>query len=782
MILIVFFINPINLAPTMAKGWLLLFAVLCFSLPQVSPLLNNVAAAGENYEAGYTEWDLKNAHRIYISGDGTDINLTRDYQGRSEGNIGISFNQQLNLGPLSLPPLENSFNGTFNVSTFVAAYLAGGTNSIACKIPVQQRLTVTTTISIGGVNIFTGEYSDVVDENSASAINFSAPEQMVEINASRGDVISMTIQAQHNCANEITLGWGGSKGLSGGIVIKGELFTPVFNIVMDDSDLVHIEFEPIFPWGFNDLEFLSMDVFGPIPKDELRVYDGDFKSESFTSSSGYLLRTDEDGTQSRVYTGVNSLPTGDNVLIICMKTSDSQNMVTPCDNKGLIRFNVEGEDSPIADASFWLSISGFIAIIAYLIALIRQGIFLPLPLIGALVVMALLMIPLAGSIPDMGGENIVEKDARAEDFSMPSQFNNSVSLSDLLDGKEAVIIGISLPASTNSLDHFNQLDNAKSKLGNRVSIAQVLTGDGANIDDLFEFQNNVNATWPILLDDGGFADGLPDGTSDSIVIIDRLGRVTFSDTGSASSDDLVRAVDEISDGGQQSPSNIFSLFWGPGLAMLLVALPRKKYEAPAEAVPPGSLWGSIAIAGGIGFLAVNVFSMVIELLPVGNEMKSMADIALVIWFVTAAIRAAIVGTPKEVTLLAKGLHRLYPKNFSQWREFEDVERDVLIGFWMGWFIWLANPALLAQGVASVFIIGGFNYIYAFILLAIYVLAAGLLTLTIRVIATWGGPLSHAFGSFGGGPFAEALGWALIPISLWVLVDMALDLISLGLGW
>ena len=99
---------------------------------------------------------------------------------------------------------------------------------------------------------------------------------------------------------------------------------------------------------------------------------------------------------------------------------------------------------------------------------------------------------------------------------------------------------------------------------------------------------------------------------------------------------------------------------------------------------------------------------------------------------------------------------------------------------MGWFIWLAYPALLAQGVATVFAIGGFNYIYSFVLLMTYILVAGLLTLIIRVIATWGGPLSHAFGSFGGGPFAEALGWALIPISIWVLADRVLDLIASGL--
>ena len=57
-----------------------------------------------------------------------------------------------------------------------------------------------------------------------------------------------------------------------------------------------------------------------------------------------------------------------------------------------------------------------------------------------------------------------------------------------------------------------------------------------------------------------------------------------------------------------------------------------------------------------------------------------------------------------------------------------------------------------------------------LLLILHVLTAGVLTLLIRFIASWGGPISRAFGSFGSQPFSQALGWALIPISLWCLVN------------
>ena len=128
------------------------------------------------------------------------------------------------------------------------------------------------------------------------------------------------------------------------------------------------------------------------------------------------------------------------------------------------------------------------------------------------------------------------------------------------------------------------------------------------------------------------------------------------------------------------------------------------------------------------------------------------------------------GTPKEIEFIANKLHGFYSKSFRNWRDAEDVERDLLIGFWMGWFIWLAFPATLTQSVTATTMTGGFGYALGPLLLILHVLTAGVLTLLIRFIASWGGPISRAFGSFGSQPFSQALGWALIPISLWCLIN------------
>lgn len=770
----------------MQRRWIALVALLCIVIPSVSPLISNASGEDATYEAGFVEWNVNDLHRIYISGPENDVNLTRDYQGAAMGNVLIRAGQTASIGPLSMPPLEMGFNGTFNISTYVAAYVQGGSGTPLGQCRTSNPVTIETQVQIGDFSYF-GSSQEFVYEPSANAHNMTTQIEMGNVTARPGDIITYSMTASTNCPWNINIEWGGDKEFAGGIVIQGDLFAPEVEVTVDDSKLAHIQLIATLPWGFDDLDqdFTSMNIFGPVQPDEKRIYDEDMRPEGFTATSPYVERTDEMGRPSKVFTGINKLPAGDNVLIVCLKTVDTGiNGIAGknCDHEGIIRFNVEDDEDPLASAFLWLSISGFVAIIAYLIVQIRQGILLPLPLMAALVVMAILMIPLASDIPDLGGEAIVADDARAPSFILHQNGNGSVSLDDLLDGKEAVIIGITLPASSNAVDQTRQIENAADRLGDRVSAVQIVTGENVRMDDLQTIAEITNATWPILIDDGEsrFANRMPNGVSDSIVVIDSSGHVTFSASGTASSEDIIDAVDEIGIGGQQSILSTLGLFWGPGLAMLLVALPRKKYDAPEEPLVPGSLWGSVAVAGGVGFLMVNIASLIMAFVPGDTDLRTWVDLALVVWFLSAAIRAAIIGTPREVRFISKKLHSRFSKGFREWRDVEDVERDLLIGFWMGWFIWLAYPALLPQGVAALTMTGGMNYVFGPFMLLIHVLTAGILTLVIRFVASWGGSVSQAFGSFGSGPFSQALGWALIPISLWALANAIIHASNIGL--
>ena len=64
------------------------------------------------------------------------------------------------------------------------------------------------------------------------------------------------------------------------------------------------------------------------------------------------------------------------------------------------------------------------------------------------------------------------------------------------------------------------------------------------------------------------------------------------------------------------------------------------------------------------------------------------------------------GSPYEADLLGRLLHRSFPKAFRDWRDPVDMDRDVLLGIWMGWFGWLAFPNLFTQAVGSSILAGG----------------------------------------------------------------------------
>ena len=760
----------------MQRRWVAIFALLCICVPTLTPVITNASGEDEIYEPGYVRWEGNQLHRIYLSGAESEVNLTRDYQGSAMGSTQLQAGQSVSIGPLSMPPLEMGFSGSFEISTFIAAYVQAGTGFPLAQCRTQFPVTIETVVQIGNYSYF-GSVTENVYRSAGEAHNLSTQIEIANISAFSTDVISYSMTATTSCPYSINLEWGGSGEYAGGIVIVGDLFSPVVEVTVDDARLAHIQLVATLPWGFDDLDkdFTGLNIFGPVEPDEERVFDDDLRVEAFTATSEKYSRDDDLGRPSTVWTGTNPLPSGDNVLIVCLKTVDTGIYGTAgdnCDHEGIIRFNVEADEEPIASAFFWLSISGFVAVIAYLISQLRQGLLLPPPLMAALIVMAILMIPLASTLPDLGGESIVADDARSPSFILHQNGNGSVSLDDLLQGKSAVVIGITLPASSNAVDQSKQLQNVAERLGDEVSVVQVVTGENVRMDDLDIIADITNATWPILIDDSEsrFAQRMPHGVSDSVVVIDSSGHVAYSAPRSAGSEDIIDAIDNIGYGGQQSTFSTLSLLWGPGLAMLLVALPRKKYEVPEEPLIPGSLWGSVALAGGLGFLMVNIGPLVMSFLPGDNDMRTWLDLVLLTWFFTAAVRASMAGTPKEIEFIANKLHGFYSKSFRNWRDVEDVERDLLIGFWMGWFIWLAFPATLTQSVTATTMTGGFGYALGPLLLILHVLTAGVLTLLIRFIASWGGPISRAFGSFGSQPFSQALGWALIPISLWCLIN------------
>ena len=187
-------------------------------------------------------------------------------------------------------------------------------------------------------------------------------------------------------------------------------------------------------------------------------------------------------------------------------------------------------------------------------------------------------------------------------------------------------------------------------------------------------------------------------------------------------------------GGSQNLGAYFALLIGPGLFLFFIALPREGWTPPDEPLPPGSLWASIIGAGAAGILLVNIPVLIATILPLGTGLLFYLDIIMMLWFVEMAFFTAKNGKPFEAEILGKLIHGLYPKYFQDWRPLEDMERDLLIGIWFGWFGLLAFPALFPQAIGAA-VLSGIGGILRSILSFVLILAlGGLAVLALRVIA------------------------------------------------
>ena len=133
----------------MQRRLLSAFVLLCICIPLVEPLISNASGEDDIYEPGYVRWEGNQLHRIYLSGAEGDVNLTRDYQAASMGSAQLQLGQSVSIGQLSMPPLEMGFNGSFEISTFIAGFVQAGTGFPLAQCRTSNPVTIDTQVQIG---------------------------------------------------------------------------------------------------------------------------------------------------------------------------------------------------------------------------------------------------------------------------------------------------------------------------------------------------------------------------------------------------------------------------------------------------------------------------------------------------------------------------------------------------------------------------------------------------------------------------------------------------------
>jgi hypothetical protein len=760
-------------------------AILTLSLLLLVGVSTMVSAnSSPTYEPGFVEWTINPNERLYV--EGLDVEEAVLQRGQTDSAVG-GFTVGLTNGPvpvftLQSPPVEQPVEADVFMSVYFSAILQGGGGPQTCtrQTLVDSSTTLSYSVSVGGSEVYSTSVTQVIDTTAENdAMNFSGEVQNVSLSLSPGDSISLSLSIEHRClGTQARVQWGGFEHNAGGIVIEGVLYEPESRILVDASRLAHVELEHKLPWGLEDLRDEKWEIWGPLLPTDKSTRDGEYLVET---SAGRIRMTRDVGENNTVYTwsGAKPLPVGEMNLRFCLRTI-AGDLNSDCHAEGILRFEVSSGDKGFASASLWLTLTTFVALLGYVINAFRSGLLLPVPILGALAVLAILTLPTVFDQPNLGADAVILDNTKVLDTSLTGADGSTTTIGKLLAGHEALLIGTVLPGSEQSLTQANEFNRTLDQLGDRVAVVHILTGEDARMNDVASLASATNASWNAYLDEGSvFSSSLPTGASDAVIVVDPGLHVTFSQPSSAAMLDLVEAVDAIKSGGPNSVASYFGLIIGPGLFLFFLALPREEWTAPDEPLPPGLLWGSIILASGAGIVMVNLPALLLALLPVGMSIRFLLDIAMMIWMLEMCFFTAKRGSPYEADLLGKAMHRIFPKAFQNWRDPVDMNRDVLLGVWLGWFGWLTFPNLFTQSVASTALAGGSGLAMAFFLLLLFTFSGGFVVLILRIVASWGGPFSRLFGKFGGEVFAQFVGWILTPMALWMAVNATLNVLELG---
>ena len=737
------------------------------------------------YEPGFVEWELAQEEHLFV--EGLNVGEAVLQRARPDAAVG-SFTTDITNGPVTVfnldsEPIQSPLNSNITMQVYFSVTI-DASSANTCKSNLNPLGDSSTTlfyvVSVGGNVIYESTVNAVVDVTTDNAaMPFEGEVKNLILNMSKGDVFTLDLQIEHNCiGTRANVHWGGFEQNSGGIVMMGTLSEPTASVYVDQQHRAHIEFEPTLAWGEFDVSEVGWEIWGPLASDEKYVNDADLLVE--TSSTNVMMKRDlGDNRTVWVWAASEKVPNGDSNVQICVNQIGGDPN-EDCHAYGIIRFEVLQPDEGFANAAIWLSLTTFLSFIGYFAFLFRSGIVLPPPILGAMFVLTLLFIPTAFDQIDLGAENI-QQDSRIVDRTLQNTAGEEYSISQLMEGKDAVIVGVILPGSVNAQDQAAEFNYTLGKMPERISIVQIVAGPDATMRDVTFYENQLNASWPILYDeDNLLTSSFPSGVADAVFVIDPSMHIAYSTASSAGSKEYTDAIDTIDNGGSHGIATYLSLIFGPGLFLLLLALPRSNWEPPEQAIAPGLLWLSTIVSGAAAILTINIIPLIVTVLPISSNINFYLNILMFIWMFEMSFFAAKNGSPYEVKIIAKQIHRLMPDSFSNWRELEDMERDVLIGAWLGWFGWLSFPSLIQQGVGASLLSGGFGIAYGIGFLLGIVLVGGLTGLCLRWIAAIGGPFSRLFGKFGSEVFAEFIGWCVVPVSLWALVNSIIAANRFGL--
>ena len=284
------------------------------------------AANDPEYEPGFVEWDIKPVERLFVEGlDAEEAVLQRQRTDNAVGSQAVNtFDGMSQIFSISSAPLQNPVNASVNMTVFMSAYIDGVGGPQVCErrnIVTDSSFTMVYSVDAGGIPVYDSVVTQVVNtDTSNSAMNFSGERIEVFLSMKAGDVFTLSVSAENNCGGStIQVQWGAFEQNSGGIIMEGQLYEPQARVFVDAERRAHIEFEPLFPWGVDDVKTAKWELWGPLAGDEKFVKDEDLIMETSTGRIR-IDRSIPGNNTIWAWSGMIPLTPGDANLEICIQT------------------------------------------------------------------------------------------------------------------------------------------------------------------------------------------------------------------------------------------------------------------------------------------------------------------------------------------------------------------------------------------------------------------------------------------------------------------------------
>ena len=727
------------------------------------------------------DWELPETHGLYINGTTGNENLARTLPsetGQPDGDREFGGSPAMqNLLSLSSPPATEAalLQGNLTVQLYAGLY-AEGTQCKGQNFGLGAGYTTFyATVMIGDSLVLDNEPSESqileYDWNQAQEFTIQTP---IDTLLNSNDTITLDISVIHNCllANG-HLFWD-TYDLPSGLQIDADLLTPSLNISVSSNGLPRIEFTPHSPFGTSDYDELQIDIIGPLDSWEQGVHypippeEEQFQDRLKMDSEHPPHGSRQTDTGRTAWTWITKEPLDEGMYVVDLCATMADGVYTiDCHLIGVLRFEVEEEPSA------WLSSGWFAAMpvisVLGLLGYLVQTRLPPWPALVVICLMAATTMTAVGALPDIGpGEQ--QSETAAPDFILLKHGNGSANLGDLLDGKDALILGVFTAGSPAADLQMNDFIDVEDDLGDSVSFAQLITGEGVEIYDGDDHAAKLNGSWPLMIDesDGAIAKQLPTGIGEGVIIIDSAGFIVDWHTSTMNPIDIKKAVETAQSGGGRTPfeflqmSTVLVL-----LPLLLLGLPRERIDAPETVMIPAAGWlgtaGSAAVGFGLWAVPVSILSVF------GAMLWSWVQAILIGWLIWQTVAMLIWQRLPEVDWISNQVYKQLPDDYRAWRSNEMWTWDARMGHWLAWLSWLAMPTLIGQGVGSRIASGGMGFLMGPVMLIAFIILAGIVTLLIRLVAAWGGPISRLAGTLTRPVAVRSWGAINAGIAIWLVL-------------